>query len=117
MNSDSSKAYYISSAPQCPQPKVNPNLPLEAMQAMDFVNVQFYNNGRCNHGKGDFLHSVQQWSKALAGNSSQAKLFIAGIADPREGTGYISPSKMVDEIAQVAALKAEYGLDNIGESV
>lgn len=115
MDRDLSKQYYISSAPQCPQPRNNPNLPLEAMQAMDFVNVQFYNNGNCNHGQPGFLDSVKAWSEALSGNQSNAKLFIAGLGDHRGGTGYIPPKEMVAEIVQVDELKEKYWLDNIGE--
>lgn len=112
MDLDFTKQYYISGAPQCRQP--DPNLPIEALQAMDFVNVQFYNNGNCNHGQSGFLDSVKSWSESLAGNHSTAKFFIGAIADPREGTGFITPDEMVAEVAQVKALKDRYKLDNIG---
>lgn len=115
MDLDLTKQYYISGAPQCRQP--DPNLPIEAMQAMDFVNVQFYNNDNCNHGQPGFLDSVKSWSESLAGNHSSAKFVIAGIADSREGTGYITPDEMVAEVAQIKALKKQYNLDNIGKSI
>ncbi|KAI4145695.1 MAG: hypothetical protein L6R39_003732, partial [Caloplaca ligustica] len=46
MDADASRKYYISAAPQCPRPDAS--IPLDAMQQMDFVFVQFYNNGDCN---------------------------------------------------------------------
>lgn len=115
MNLDFTKQYYISGAPQCPQPDAN--LPIEALQAMDFVNVQFYNNGNCNHGQTGFLDSVKSWSESLAGNHSRAKLFIGAIADPREGTGFITPDEIVAEVGQVKVLKDQYNLDNIGKNI
>ncbi len=113
MDLDFTKEFYISGAPQCPQPDAN--LPIAALQAMDFVNVQFYNNGNCNHGQSGFLDSVKSWSESLAGNFSRAKFFIGAIADPREGTGYITPDEIVAEVAQVKALKQKFKLENIGK--
>jgi len=64
--SDSSKTYYLSSAPQCPFPDASD--PLSMLLLCDFVWVQFYNNPPCEIGSSNFTHSIQQWSTAL--NSS-----------------------------------------------
>lgn len=52
MNIDTSKQYYISAAPQCV--RSDAFIPLDAMQAMNFIWVQFYNNGDCNIGQSGF---------------------------------------------------------------
>lgn len=52
MDTDTSKQYYISAAPQCVRPDAS--IPLDAMQAMDFIWVQFYNNDDCNIGQSGF---------------------------------------------------------------
>ncbi|KAL9046243.1 MAG: hypothetical protein Q9214_000870, partial [Letrouitia sp. 1 TL-2023] len=74
MNSDTSRKYYISAAPQCPRPDAS--IPLDAMQQMDFVFVQFYNNGDCNVGQPGFEASLKAWSGDLAAKGAGPKLFI-----------------------------------------
>jgi chitinase len=64
--SDTSKSYYLSSAPQCPFPDASD--PLLMLLLCDFVYVQFYNNPSCEIGSSNFTKSIQQWSTAL--NSS-----------------------------------------------
>lgn len=64
--SDTSKTYYLSSAPQCPFPDASD--PLSMLLLCDFVYVQFYNNPPCEIGSSNFSNSIQQWSTAL--NSS-----------------------------------------------
>ena len=69
MNQDTSKTYYISAAPQCPFPDAS--IPMPSMQTMDFIFMQFYNNGPCNIGKGaTFISSFNQWSTVLSSNST-----------------------------------------------
>ncbi|KAL8654482.1 MAG: hypothetical protein Q9226_003414, partial [Calogaya cf. arnoldii] len=74
MNADSSKRYYISAAPQCPRPDAS--IPLEAMQSMDFVFVQFYNNGDCNIGQPGFAASLKAWSQDLSAKGDGPKLYV-----------------------------------------
>ena len=52
MNIDIFKQYYISAAPQCVRPDAF--ISLDAMQAMNFIWVQFYNNDDCNIGQSGF---------------------------------------------------------------
>ena len=91
MNTDTSKQYYISAAPQCPIPDAS--IPLSSMQTMDFVWVQFYNNGPCNIGQPGFLDSFKQWSSQLASNGKGPKLFIgAPASNASAGSGYLDPT-------------------------
>ncbi|KAF2234108.1 glycoside hydrolase family 18 protein, partial [Viridothelium virens] len=94
--SDRSKKYYVSAAPQCPRPDAS--IPLELMQAADFVWVQFYNNPQCNLGSSGFLDSFQAWSRDLAANASSAssgpRLYIGGGAWSGAGSGYVEGSQL-----------------------
>ena len=74
MDADTSKKYYISAAPQCPRPDAS--IPLDAMQTMDFVFVQFYNNGDCNVGQPGFEASFKAWSSDLSAKGAGPKLYI-----------------------------------------
>ncbi|KAK5245094.1 hypothetical protein LTS06_009427 [Exophiala xenobiotica] len=59
------KAYYLSAAPQCPQPDASIPVP-ELLGVIDFFNVQFYNNPSCQLNAGQpFLDSLRSWSQAL----------------------------------------------------
>lgn len=60
---DNSKAYYLSSAPQCPYPDASN--PMGLLLVCDFVFVQFYNNPWCEIGSTGFNASLNQWSAAL----------------------------------------------------
>ncbi|MBC7854174.1 MAG: hypothetical protein IAF94_12135, partial [Pirellulaceae bacterium] len=79
---DSSKSYYLSAAPQCPRP--DESIPLAAMQTMDFVWVQFYNNGaaNCNVGQPGFLASFRAWSADLG---ARPKLYLGALASAASG--------------------------------
>ena len=95
MSTDTSKRYYISAAPQCPIPDAS--IPLDAMQVMDFVYVQFYNNGPCNLGQAGFMDSFSAWSKQLAaGPNGGPKLFVGTAAcEICAGQGsYLPPAAM-----------------------
>ena len=70
--------------------------------------VQFFNNLQCGHGSPGFSPSVQSWSQTLA--NSEAKLFVAVIANESQGSGYIDPPDVKVEAKQVIAL----GLPNFG---
>lgn len=90
MDKDNTKPYYISAAPQCPIP--DGSIPLEAMAQMDFVWVQFYNNGVCNIDQPGFQESFLAWSKNLAGGP---KLYIGAPACPTcAKSGYPDPAKI-----------------------
>ncbi|KAK0509340.1 hypothetical protein JMJ35_008711 [Cladonia borealis] len=106
MNSDKSKIYYISAAPQCPRPDAS--IPLDAMQTMDFVWVQFYNNGDCNVGASDFISSLTAWSSDLSATGKGPMLYIgAPGCTACAGSGYLSPAAMAAAIdsAKAANLK------------
>ncbi|MCJ1485502.1 hypothetical protein MMC06_005676 [Schaereria dolodes] len=103
--SDSSKNYYISAAPQCPQPDAS--IPLDAMKTMDFVWVQFYNNGNCNVGQAGFLSSFTSWAQSL-GNGP--RLYLGAMAKAVDGTGYLDVGTMQGVVKQaMGAGAANFG--------
>lgn len=109
MNSDSSKQYYISAAPQCPRPDAS--IPLAAMQSMDFVFVQFYNNGDCNIGQPGFEASLKAWSQDLSANGGGPKLFVgAPGCSACAGSGYLEAAQMEGVLGTAKAA----GLSNLG---
>ncbi|KAI4208272.1 MAG: hypothetical protein LQ346_000152 [Caloplaca aetnensis] len=109
MNADSSKTYYISAAPQCPRPDAS--IPLDAMQQMDFVFVQFYNNGDCNIGQPGFEASLKAWSQDLSAGGSGPKLYIgAPGCTACAGSGYLGTEQMGGVLERAKAA----GLSNLG---
>ena len=111
MNTDSSKSYYISAAPQCPRPDVS--IPLDAMRTMDFVFVQFYNNKQsdCNVGQAGFLESFKAWSADLSVNGKGPKLYIgAPAASDAASNGYV-PAEQLKSVIQSAK---DAGVGNFG---
>lgn len=102
---DTSKKYYLTAAPQCPFPDASE--PLNVCQLLDYVWVQFYNNGDCNVAQSGFNTAVKNWSKSI-GN---ATLFIGALASGADGDqGYISASSLLTAYKGVSALN----LPNIG---
>ncbi|CAD6577414.1 MAG: hypothetical protein ASARMPREDX12_008338 [Alectoria sarmentosa] len=96
---DKSKQYYISAAPQCPLPDAS--IPVGAMELMDFVWVQFYNNGICNIGQSGFVDSFTAWSKNIAGGP---QLYIGAPAcQACAGTGYLAPDAVTTAIKSATA--------------
>ncbi|EXJ87366.1 hypothetical protein A1O3_04325 [Capronia epimyces CBS 606.96] len=62
--SDTSKAYYLSAAPQCPRPDAS--IPVSQLAgSIDFFSVQFYNNPSCQLNADGFFASLQAWSDDL----------------------------------------------------
>lgn len=109
MNTDTSKKYYISAAPQCPRPDAS--IPLDAMQTMDFVFVQFYNNGVCDVGQSGFVASFKAWSGDLSAKGSGPKLYIgAPGCQACAGAGYVDPATMDTVIASAKSA----GVSNFG---
>ena len=64
------------------------------MKQMDFVWVQFYNNGNCNVGASGFVDAFTTWSKQLSGGPM---LYIGAPACGGTAcatTGYVPPAQM-----------------------
>lgn len=109
MNADSSKKYYISAAPQCPRPDAS--IPLDAMQQMDFVFVQFYNNGDCNIGQPGFEASLKAWSQDLSAKGSGPKMYIGAPGCAAcAGSGYLE----AEQLGSVLENAKASGLSNLG---
>ena len=106
MSADKTRTYYISAAPQCPRPDAS--IPLDAMQSMDFVFVQFYNNGDCNVGQPGFVDSFKAWGSDLSAKGAGPKLYIgAPGCQACAGSGYVDPTTMasvVDSVKSVSNL-------------
>ena len=99
MKTDTSKTYYISAAPQCVRPDAS--IPLDAMQSMDFVWVQFYNNAQagCDVGQPGFVDSLKAWSGDLSAKGAGPKLYIGAPGCPScAGAGYVDPGTMAGVI-------------------
>ena len=104
MDADSSKKYYISAAPQCPRPDAS--IPLDAMQTMDFVFVQFYNNGDCNVGQPGFEASFNAWSSDLRAKGAGPKLYIgAPGCTSCAGSGYVDPGQVGSVMSAVLSAR------------
>ena len=82
------------------------------MQQMDFVWVQFYNNGNCNVGQPGFLSSLQTWSKDLTSSGTAGpKLYIGAPAcSSCAGSGYLSASALATQVKSAVGAK----LPNLG---
>lgn len=99
---DKSKQYYISAAPQCPLPDAS--IPLDAMKLMDFVWVQFYNNGPCNIGQPGFVDSFTAWSQEIAGGP---QLYVGAPACTAcAGSGYLGPDAVAAALKSATAANA-----------
>lgn len=103
--SDTSKTYFLTAAPQCPFPDASQ--PQDVCSELDFVWVQFYNNGDCNIAQSDFLNSVQTWSSGI-GN---AKLYIGALASGADGDqGFADANTLLGAIQDVKNMNlSNYG--------
>ncbi|KAM3458360.1 hypothetical protein MY3296_000566 [Beauveria thailandica] len=94
-----SKKYYMTAAPQCPFP--DQSEPLAVCELLDYVWVQFYNNGNCNIAQPGFNAAVKDWSKGIG----RAKLFIGGLASGADGDeGYVDADTFIKALKGVEAM-------------
>lgn len=103
--SDTSKKYYLSSAPQCPRPDAS--IPVSAMALCDFVFVQFYNNPSCDLGSAGFATSFAEWSDDLAAANNETKVFIGAGASQSAGSGYVEGAALGHRISLARELYTE----------
>lgn len=107
-DSDSSKDYYISAAPQCPVPDAFMADAIEKSD-IDFLFVQFYNNycGINNDSQfnyGDWVDYVKTKSK-----NKDAKIFIGVPGSTNAAsTGYVSASTVVSKAKDMQSKYADY---------
>lgn len=110
-DTDNSKTYYLSAAPQCPIP--DESIPLGALQQADFVWVQFYNNPSCNLDSPSFEQSFKDWSALLANGAPEGRgprLYVGAAGFEGAGSGYVNGPGLFHGIANVTSLH----LDNFG---
>jgi chitinase len=109
-SASTSKDFYLSAAPQCPNPDASD--PTSLLLLCDFVWVQFYNNPPCNIGTPGFNLSLQGWSQTLS--SSKARLYLGAPAWPgADKTAYanIGTAQGMEAVAKMAK---GLGLGNFG---
>jgi len=106
MDADSSKAYYLSAAPQCPYPDAADGPMLDGAVSFDFVWVQFYNNfcglqsyvdGSTTQNNFNF-ETWDNWAKQTSANKN-VKVFLGIPANSgAAGSGYESGQLLADII-------------------
>ncbi|KAI9493806.1 glycoside hydrolase superfamily [Zychaea mexicana] len=107
-DSDTSKKYYISSAPQCPYPDHYMSDALNSAW-FDFVWVQFYNN-ECGVTTDKFNYDRwDEWARKEAINKD-VKLFIGvPAASYAAGRGYVPYQDLTEAITQVRSKYDSFG--------
>ncbi|KAI4717088.1 glycoside hydrolase [Aureobasidium sp. EXF-10727] len=96
-DSDTSKKYYLSAAPQCPRPDAS--IPVSAMALCDFVFVQFYNNPSCDLSSDGFAAAFGGWSDELYAANNKTKLFIGAGAFEGAGSGYVEGAALGHQVS------------------
>jgi chitinase len=111
---DTSKQYFLSSAPQCPFPDASD--PLSMLLLCDFVWVQFYNNPGCQIGSAGFDDSLRQWSTALESSSlpSKTKLYVGAPAFAAAGQSAYAAIGSAQGMQTVVNEVESLGLSNMG---
>ena len=106
-DTDDSKTYYLSAAPQCPIP--DESIPLGALQQADFVWVQFYNNPSCNIDAPGFRQSFKAWSDFLASGTQVRgpRLYIGAAGFEGAGSGYVKGSGLGTRVRTARGLYVE----------
>ncbi|KAI5198807.1 glycoside hydrolase [Aureobasidium subglaciale] len=96
-DSDDSKRYYLSAAPQCPRPDAS--IPMSAMALCDFVFVQFYNNPSCDLSSAGFADSFANWSDELSAANNETRLFIGVGGFEGAGSGYVEGAGLGHQVS------------------
>ncbi|KAI4727356.1 glycoside hydrolase [Aureobasidium sp. EXF-10728] len=96
-DSDASKRYYLSAAPQCPRPDAS--IPVSAMALCDFIFVQFYNNPSCDLSSDGFAAAFSGWSDELYAANNETKLFIGAGAFGGAGSGYVEGAALGHQVS------------------
>ncbi|KAI9680367.1 MAG: hypothetical protein M1829_001253 [Trizodia sp. TS-e1964] len=111
-SSSGGKKYYLSAAPECPNPDAS--IPQSVLQAADFVFVQFFNNPDCNIDAAGFQASVTSWSQSLANNNPNGAgpMVYIGVVATSQGasSGFVAGDKLGQAVNGVKAMN----LPNIG---
>ncbi|TIA16032.1 glycoside hydrolase [Aureobasidium pullulans] len=108
-NSDRSKAYYLSAAPQCPRPDTS--LPISTLALCNFVFVQSYNNPSCDLSSPGFASSFAAWSDDLTAANNETRLFIGAAATEAAGSGYVEGAGLGHQVS----LARQLYVGNLGD--
>ncbi|KAI0512962.1 glycoside hydrolase superfamily [Xylaria bambusicola] len=112
MDADSSKAYYLSAAPQCVYPDAAMNDMLNGAIAFDWINIQFYNNfcGVVNFANPNAwnFNVWDDWAHNTSKNPN-VKVLIGVPASQSAGGGYVSASTLDPIIADTKQKYSSFG--------
>lgn len=111
---DTSKSYYLSAAPQCPFPDASD--PMGLLLLCDFVFVQFYNNAPCEIGSAGFAASVNTWSRALLNSTTAVtpRLYVGAPAFAAGGESAYAKIGSAEGMLGIANSVERMGLPNFG---
>lgn len=113
MSADTSKTYYLSAAPQCAYPDYY-NQDILTNVPLDWVNVQFYNNG-C--GASSYVpgqteqwnFNFDQWDAWASSSPNPAARVLLGVpGNTGAGRGYLSPTDL-QPVIQYSAQYQSFG--------
>ncbi|RPA95713.1 glycoside hydrolase [Choiromyces venosus 120613-1] len=95
------KKYYMSAAPQCPQPDASVG---QAVYLVDYLFIQHYNNPACQLG--GFVNSFKAWSVDIAARTTAGTKIFAGFpgSTTAAGEGYATHGEMKKYVAAVRGL-------------
>ncbi|KAL0080089.1 carbohydrate-binding module family 19 protein [Phycomyces blakesleeanus] len=107
-NSDSSKTYMITAAPQCPFPDAMLGSVINAV-GFDVINVQFYNN-YCSPTSSNFnFNAWDAWAKSTSPNKN-VQIFLTVPGSPSAaGSGYVPFVQLSSIVKSVASQYSSYG--------
>lgn len=97
---NTTKPFYISSAPPCTLP--SKNLPLDALLQLDWVWPQFYDARSCGFNSTGFQASILAWSRRLYDNGVIGPLFYVGAtATNRSSSGFVPGASLQSFLGQL----------------
>ncbi|KAI1361814.1 putative class III chitinase [Xylaria arbuscula] len=112
MDADSSKTYYLSSAPQCVYPDAAMNDMLNGAISFDWINIQFYNNfcGVINFSNVNAwnFNVWDDWAKNTSKNPN-VKVLIGVPASSTAGGGYVDANTLAPIIADTKEKYSSFG--------
>lgn len=101
MDSDSSKKYYLTAAPQCPYPDAAMTEVLDGDVAFDFIMIQFYNN-YCSvasfepGSEEQTNYNFKQWDDWAKGSANpEVKVLVGAPGNTgAAGSGYVAAEQL-----------------------
>ncbi|KAI1127416.1 glycoside hydrolase superfamily [Nemania abortiva] len=112
MDSDGSKTFYLSAAPQCVYPDAAMNDMLNGAISFDWINIQFYNNwcGVINFSNPNAWNfgTWDTWAKQTSKNPN-VRVFIGVPANTGAGGGYVDATTLGSIISSTKSEYSSFG--------